>query len=121
MQGSPSDLAQSGADFAKLVGKEENHVNDDESATGKFSRKSSIEIVSLGKTSNSRAGQAVKDVEQTDSGVKMEESSKGKVKGSISVAYFKSGAHWMVLCVLGISFLFAQILASGSDYWVSVW
>lgn len=51
----------------------------------------------------------------------MEESSKGKVKGSIAVQYFKAGAHWSVLLFVLFTFVFAQFLASATDYWVSVW
>lgn len=59
--------------------------------------------------------------ENYDAGLQMEESSKGKVKGSVSLNYFKSGAHWSVVFLLAASFIVVQILASGADYWVSVW
>lgn len=51
----------------------------------------------------------------------MEASSKGKVKGSVAANYFKAGAHWSILFVLGVSFLIVQLLASAADYWVSIW
>lgn len=51
----------------------------------------------------------------------MEETSKGKVKGSVSASYFKAGAHWSVLFVIALLFICVQILGSGADYWVSVW
>lgn len=51
----------------------------------------------------------------------MEESSKGKVKGSIAGNYFKAGAHWSILFIIGSLYIIVQVLASGADYWVSVW
>lgn len=51
----------------------------------------------------------------------MEASSKGMVKGSIPGNYFSAGTHWSVLVILGITFIVVQLLASGADYWVSIW
>ena len=51
----------------------------------------------------------------------MEESSKGKVKGSVTANYFRAGANWFGISLLLIFFIISQILASAADYWVSVW
>lgn len=59
--------------------------------------------------------------EEEVKGVEMEASSKGKVKGSLAGNYFKAGANWFWLFILGIAFVLTQVLASGADYWVSVW
>lgn len=56
-----------------------------------------------------------------DEGIQMEVSSKGTVKGSVSWNYLRAGAHWSILFTLFMSFLLVQFLASGIDYWVSVW
>lgn len=111
IQGSPGDLAQSGIDFAKLVG-----IIEENSEQSK-SRKASILSTSSNQDENQEDLKLLTRVE----GVQMEETSKGKVKGSISAEYFRAGANWFVLCILAISFVFVQILASGADYWVSVW
>lgn len=58
---------------------------------------------------------------EKDKGVQMEESSRGKVKGSVSLGYFKAGAHWPMLLLLAGALIFVQMIASGLDYWVSVW
>lgn len=126
VQGSPTDLSQSGVDFAKLVGVEEEIANDE---NGEPSRKMSTTSTLSSKSSNSsskgdQANDSKKEKEQEqqqDKGVQMEESSKGKVQGSVAAHYFKAGAHWTILVLLGFSFLLAQILASGADYWVSIW
>ncbi|XP_055319307.1 ATP-binding cassette subfamily C member 4-like [Sitodiplosis mosellana] len=124
IQGSPTDLAQSGVDFAKLVGIEEESSNEENISAVSRSRKSSIlSTSSSGKSSIHESEQLNEhdEEEPKDEGVQMEESSKGKVKGSVSASYFKAGANCLVLFVLGFSFVFVQILGSGADYWVSVW
>lgn len=50
-----------------------------------------------------------------------EDSSKGKVKGSLSINYLRAGGNIIfVICVLFL-FLLAQLFASGTDYFVSMW
>lgn len=61
------------------------------------------------------------EISDTDNGVPMEASSKGTVKGSVSLNYFKAGAHWSILLILLLSFLLVQFLASTIDWFVSVW
>lgn len=51
--------------------------------------------------------------------MQMENSSKGKVKGSNGMNYFKAGAHWAVLAPLVVLFFIVQLCASSADYWVS--
>lgn len=54
-------------------------------------------------------------------GVQFESSSKGSVKGSLVLAYFKAGASWPVLFAIFASYVIVQFLASFADFWVSVW
>lgn len=61
------------------------------------------------------------DIEKKDLGIGLEASSKGKVKGSLTVNYFRAGASWPTLFIVLFSFVFVQCLASSVDYWVSVW
>lgn len=58
---------------------------------------------------------------EKDIGVPMEDSSKGKIKGSLSIKYFKAGSHWCVLLILFISFLFVEFLATSVDHFVLIW
>lgn len=121
MQGSPADLSRSGVDFAKLVGTEENEENSEKFGR-QLSRRSSTRSASSASLSSD--GSEIDDEEdqnEDQKGLEMESSSKGKVKGSVTAGYFKAGAHWSILFVLGISFLVVQMLASAADYWVSVW
>lgn len=58
---------------------------------------------------------------EEDKGVQMEESSEGKIEGSVSLDYFLAGANRFALTILAILLILVQMLASGADYWVSVW
>lgn len=60
-------------------------------------------------------------VTEFDEGIQLEASSKGKVKGSLLVSYFRAGANWPVLFIVISLFVFAQFLASAVDYWVAFW
>ncbi|XP_055302579.1 ATP-binding cassette sub-family C member 4-like isoform X2 [Sitodiplosis mosellana] len=124
VQGTPADLANSGVDFAKLVGTNE---IDNEEGPEKFKRQMSRQTSTRSASSislNSSADGFEFDDEEDEGktkGVEMEDSSKGKVKGSIAYNYFRAGSHWSILFVLGVLFLVVQLLASAADYWVSIW
>ena len=117
-------MAKSGVDFAKLVGISE---TDNDENPNKVPRKMSRQISTRSASSISLNGSADGsefDDEEDDGkteGLQLEESSKGKVKGSIALNYFRAGSHWSILIVLGILFLVVQLLASAADYWVSIW
>lgn len=132
-QGTPSDLSKSGVDFAALIEtndeSDENDENPDRPVSRQVSRqmssRSSNKSLRSMSTSSSKAslrslGDENKQ-EEKEQGIGMEESSKGKVKGSISANYFRAGANWFGLFVLLVFFIISQILASAADYWVSVW
>lgn len=61
------------------------------------------------------------NIDEAKRGAQMEESSKGKVKGSVPLRYFLAGVHWFILIWLAIIFPVVDIFTSGSDYWMSVW
>lgn len=126
VQGSPDDLNKSGVDFAKLVGlSDESSEVPGEIPDAQTAQKSSVVTLNSDDTSKTESESIEVNVKQKekekDGGLQMEETSKGKVKGSIPWNYFKAGAHWSVLIILALSFLFVQLIASGADYWVSVW
>ncbi|XP_055306698.1 ATP-binding cassette sub-family C member 4-like [Sitodiplosis mosellana] len=124
VQGTPADLAKSGVDFAKLVGTNETDIEENPDKFGRqMSRKSSTRSASSSSLNGSTDGSEIDEEEdegQTQ-GFELEASSKGKVHGSIAGNYFKAGAHWSILFLLGISFLIVQFLASAADYWVAIW
>lgn len=116
-------------DFAQLVGtidKAENEENPEKSMSRQVSRRSSTRSSSSLSLNGSIGGSLIDGdtnamEERRDDGIQMEASSKGKVKGSVPLIYFMSGAHWSILILVLISFVFVQFLASSADYWVSVW
>ncbi|XP_037037714.1 multidrug resistance-associated protein 4-like isoform X1 [Bradysia coprophila] len=120
VQGTQSDLANSGIDFAKLIGGSTEKAAD--KTVGQITRQSSTTSVASNKTSQSDSeNEGDGKVGGKDEGLQMEETSKGKVKGSVAWNYFSAGGHWMILIVLALSFLIVQVFVSGADYWVFVW
>lgn len=60
-------------------------------------------------------------IDESTQGIGMEESSEGKVKGSVAVKYFCAGGNWFWIFTILLSLGLSQLLASAADYWVSVW
>lgn len=120
IQGSPTELYDSGVDFVKLVGLVEPQ-QDNEDQEMPYRRKSAISTRSRSSALNNSDSENEDENIEIDYGVQIEDSSKGKIKGSISMNYFKAGANTLTISVLLFSFLFVQFLASTADYWVSIW
>lgn len=76
--------------------------------------------VSSDKSSGSANTEHESNVKKDD-GVQMEESSKGKIHGSVLWGYFSSGTHRLVLILLALIFPLVEVFGSGSDYWLSIW
>lgn len=100
-------------EFAHLVGLEHHSDSPVQTTNRQLSTECSEESI---KTNFEHS-----DDTDVDHGVQMEETSKGKVKGSVSMAYFTAAVHWSVFILLACSLVFVQMIASGADYWVSVW
>lgn len=60
-------------------------------------------------------------IDENTEGVGLEESSAGKVKGSIALRYFKAGGNWFMVSSVILTLALAQVIASIVDYWVAVW
>lgn len=128
-QGDYNDILKSGVDIASILNKneEENHVEDDGGI--KMTKKSSSSA--LGKMMNSTASlnseksqskeNQTNPEEEKELLKELEASSKGKVKGSLFVNYFKSAKRPCTMIFLLASFLLTQILASVADIWISYW
>lgn len=118
LQGTPTDLYQNHNEFVELVGivESEKSVEKSEILSRRNSKTSSIKSLP-GKPNSINLNESIKK----DEGVQLEASSKGKVKGSLSLQYFRAGGSWSTLFGLASLFIFVQFLASAVDYWVSVW
>lgn len=121
MQGTPTDLYKNNVGFVELVGHIETTHHDH---AGKF-RRSSSTFSMLSHTSRTlsmdQGSEDSFEFEETDEGVQMEASSKGKVKGSLLLKYFRAGVKWWILIFLVLLFVFTQIMGSTVDYFVSIW
>jgi ABC-type multidrug transport system fused ATPase/permease subunit len=61
------------------------------------------------------------ETEKTLVATNAEASSKGTLKQSVYVEYFRCGANLCVVFVIGAMFLLAQTLASVTDWWMAYW
>lgn len=130
MEGTYQELQNSGLDFTKLLGsptetaisteKECNNtkssIESSELHSAHTAQKSSVSIVAL----------SVKETETNDDVLAeqfdmAETRSSGNIGFSIYSSYVFAGGHFCkVLCLLSAC-IFTQILASGSDYWITYW
>lgn len=79
--------------------------------------------MSLASLVDTIAGDESEEEEEKQIQVKelQEESSKGKIKGSILFKYFLAGGNWFFIFTVCLLYILTQLLASGTDYWVSYW
>jgi len=129
VEGTYQELQNSGLDFTKLLGsptetaisteKECNNtkssVESSESHSAHIAQKSSVSIVTS----------YVKETEINEVQARpfdmAETRSSGNIGFSIYSSYVFAGGHFCkVLCLLSAC-IFTQILASGSDFWITYW
>ncbi|XP_022166672.1 probable multidrug resistance-associated protein lethal(2)03659 [Myzus persicae] len=129
LEGSYQELQSSGLDFTKLLGSSlETVVLTDNECTNEKSTIESSEIHSSNtaqKLSVSNGSSSVKNTEMNNvhpEPVNMAETrSSGNVGFNIYKSYiFAGGRFCKVLSLLSVC-IFTQILASGSDYWITYW
>lgn len=118
-QGTPADLANSGIDFVRFLGPTDDDEVEKDFVGNILPKTRKISVTST--FSNDSFYSDCGNFDDGEIGLQMEESSKGKIKGSVPLRYFQSGSHWLVLVLLAIIFPVADIIASSSDYWMSIW
>lgn len=116
-QGPPADVIESGVEFVEFMNLKNVSEDDFQSSNNNRSRK----VSTSSSISNSSSNSQCEDIDDKDVDLQMEESSRGKVKGSVVLRYVLAGTNWFVLILLAIAFLIVEICASGSDYWLSIW
>lgn len=132
VQGTNSDIQNSGVDFSTLLASYDDENEEDttsiasiKSPSANRSRSNSASITKrLGSKVSLQSEKGAKDDENDEEKDKMhdlEESSEGKIKGPLLFHYFKSAEQPVRLFILFVLFLVAQVLASGADYWVAYW
>lgn len=116
-QGPPADVIESGIEFVEFMNLKNSSEDDSQNPNNNNNRARKLSITSSISNSSSR----FEDIDDENADLQMEESSKGKVKGSVVLRYVLAGTNWCVLIFLAIAFLIVEICASGSDYWLSIW
>lgn len=133
VQGNYETILNSGIDIANVLNKtkenfeKEEHINDVEienilKNSSNSLKNIDIPIVIIGNDQKSLTTDKESPANEQKTLLKeLEASSKGKVRGSLIVNYFKSTQRTYTLVVLIVAFLISQGLASFADIWVSVW
>nr|CAD7597267.1 unnamed protein product [Timema genevievae] len=122
-EGTYSELQESGLDFAKLLGNQEGEESDNETMSvhdGSLRRRRSPRQrhSSLGSSSSSVDIVGSKTLPPEDG---KELRTRGKLNFSVYGAYFSAGGScFAVFFMFFVAFL-AQVLSSGTDYWLSFW
>ena len=115
-QGRAEDLANAGVDIMKIAEEEETI------RTRSISRSSSRSMsVNSDSDSEVSTNPQEKEEELHEKQTNLEEMSKGKVKGNVTLNYLKSGGNLFKLSIAMFLFALTQVIASASDYWVGYW
>lgn len=108
-QGTYKELTASNTDFASLLGGGDEE-NENEATLKRLSKQLSTQVTTE---------------ENDDDGAEADENaeliSKGKMKASVYLKYFRSGASPFVLFLLLLVLIIGQMASSGADYWVTLW
>lgn len=136
-QGDYNDISKSGIDVASILNKGEEEETQKEGyiesdGVADITRKSVNSNSAMGKMTNStgslnseksssKDNQKENPQEENELLKELEASSKGKVKGSLFVNYFKSADRPYTLVFLIVSFILSQTLASVADIWIAYW
>lgn len=127
-QGSFEELLGSHKDYALLLGLEESNSfsSDEKPEAERFGNgpiNSLLRSISRVSTMNEYPDEKAtgRDTDEVILPVNVEASSKGKLKQSIYIEYFRSGGNLCVVFVIVILFLLAQTAASVADWWMAYW
>jgi len=101
---------------------ETNETDDEEKPLAAAERKRSIATETNGRTPNEdKANDDVDPDDEEERILTQQESSRGKVKGSVMMHYFRSAERPLAFLFLVLCFVISQISASFSDIWVAFW
>ncbi|CAH1987634.1 unnamed protein product [Acanthoscelides obtectus] len=104
-QGSFRELKESGLNFAKVTGEEVAEEKTDEPI--ELKKQKSIESVDSDKMETPRPVE--------------EQKSTGSVGAYVYKSYFRAGGNCCIILIFFVLFISAQLLASGSDYFITYW
>lgn len=131
-QGDYDTIMKSGVDLTELM--EKNEQDDEENSSSDLEDpikldEENVDSMKTSKNSNIPGNEVTENSKDLEYNPKeesnflkeLESSSKGKVKGSLLLSYFKFAKRPCTLVFLIVSFMLAQALASCADVWVSFW
>lgn len=120
--GTYDELRESGLDFAQLLVKEE---NDDENnkfkrSMSRESRSSSTKLTRLNSTSSTHSAEEIYEEEKSQMVVE-EKRAKGSIGLEMYRKYFNASGGYFRFYLMLLFCIFAQVFASGGDYYVKFW
>ncbi|XP_026680423.1 probable multidrug resistance-associated protein lethal(2)03659 [Diaphorina citri] len=116
--GTTTQLLASGLDFTQLLDapeeedKAENEVDDNASGTLLHPRQSSVRSVASSIDDMGNYEELLGDQEMR---------STGGISSHVFKSYFLAGGSVLFLFYMFLTFVFTQVFASGSDYWITYW
>jgi len=129
VEGSYQELQSSGLDFTKLLGSSmetvvltDNECTNEKSINGSFETHPAHTAQNL---SVSNVASSVEEIEINDAHAEpvstAETRSSGNVGFYIYSSYIFAGGRYCKVLSLLLVCIFTQVLASGSDYWITYW
>ncbi|XP_047107045.1 ATP-binding cassette sub-family C member 4-like [Schistocerca piceifrons] len=116
-------------DYAMMLSLSGKNTDEDESEENKSSQTFGRQLSRFSRqisrastrSASSYHGSLIEEEEDEEAPDMMEATTKGVVKKSPYVGYFRSGTNYFVIFMIILLFALAQTLASGSDYFISYW
>lgn len=117
-QGRAEDLANAGIDLMKIAEQTEEEIIKARS----LSRSTSRSTASISNDSEDTASTLSEEEEKEhEKQTNEEQTSKGKVKGNITLNYLRAGGNIFKIVFAVFLFILTQAIGSVSDYWVGYW
>lgn len=122
--GSFDNLRDRGLDLMEILetGKEETGSESVLSRSRSGSRRGSSQIIGSRRGSMSSMYSLDEDAQLEESPMEVEEKrAEGSIGLTMYAKYFKAGGGYMMVFIMAVFFIFAQLLASGGDYYINYW
>lgn len=128
-QGTYQDILSSGIDYASILATSDNADDEHTGELAPFPRCNSfspsnrstvsMKALAIGKCTDDKNANELEEEHELLS--KLEETSKGKVKGPLLLKYLQSAKRPITLVFLIVTIFGTQMLASAADIWGSYW
>lgn len=119
-QGTYKDILNSGIDFASILAQSNTDNTENVTERVKMFRSISVSPSIVSGVCVTEPDDDISD-EEDELMTKLEDSSKGKIKGPLLWKYLEAARRPFMLVFLLVSIIGTQLLASSADIWASYW